>query len=141
MQTRRMTPALYATLGLVAVLAGGTGLLAAQAQQKRGAMPQPKGKVTPWQAIQIAKGKFPGRPLHANFEYDEGKWVYGVMLVSGKTIKEVTIDPMTGKVGAVETVTPEDEAKEIRDELTKAIGGKINSKAEADEKDEQPEKS
>lgn len=123
MRTKRMKTALYTTLGLGAVLAGGTGMLAAHAQQKGSTTPEPKCKVSPVEAIRLAKGKVPGRPLNANFEFDEGKWVYGVMIVSGKTIKEVTIDPMTGKVGDVETVTPEDEAKEIKDELTKATGG------------------
>ena len=139
MQTKRMTTTLCAMLGAGAVIAGGTGLLAAQAQQKGSAMPQPKCKVSPVEAIKIAESKVPGRPLQANFEFDEGKWVYGVMIVSGKTLKEVTIDPMTGTVGDVETVTPEDEAKEIKDELTKAIGGKVNAAA-AEEKGEKPEK-
>lgn len=132
MQTKRMTVALYAALGVGAMLAGGTGLLAANTQQ-RGGSTEPKCKMNPVGAIRIAQGKVPGRALHANFEYDEGKWVYGVMVVSGKTIKEVTIDPMTGKASDVETVTPEDEAKEIRDELMKAIGGKVSPNAGSDE--------
>ncbi len=140
MQTKRMKTALYATLGVMTVLAGGTGLLAAQAQQKGSATPQPKCKITPVEAIKIAEGKVVGRPLQANFEFDEGKWVYGVMIVLGKTIKEVEIDPMTGKVGAVETVTPEDEAKEMKDMLTKATGGKVSASAGAEEKGEKPEK-
>jgi hypothetical protein len=138
MRTKRMTAALYATLGIGAILVGGSGLLAVHAQHQGSAMPEPKCKVTPVEAIKIAKGKVSGRALNANFEFDEGKWVYGVMIVTGKTIKEVEIDPMTGKVGDVETVTPEDEAKEIKDELTKAIGGQV--KSEADEKDEKAEK-
>ena len=61
--------------------------------------------------------------MHADFEFDEGKWVYGVMIVNGKIIKEVQIDPISGKIGDVETVTPEGEAAEVKAELTKAIGG------------------
>ena len=87
------------------------------------------------EAIHIALGKVPGRVLQANFEFDEGKWVYGVMIVNGKILKEVEIDPMTGKIGDVETVTPEGEAKEVQDELTKAVGGP-STEPEKDEKDE-----
>ena len=76
------------------------------------------------EAINIALKKVPGRALNANFEFDEGKWVYGVVIVHGKTIKEVEIDPITGKVADSETVTPDGEANELRAELTKAISGK-----------------
>jgi hypothetical protein len=43
------------------------------------------------------------------------------MIVSGKSIKEVEIDPMSGKVGDTENVTPEGEAKEVQQELTAAL--------------------
>lgn len=101
---------------LVALLGGSLFLMTARAQQ-----PAPKGKITPWEAIKIATGKVSGRPLMANFEFDEGHWIYGVMIVSGKSIKEVEIDPMTGKVGDTENVTPEGEAKEVQQELTAAL--------------------
>lgn len=137
MNAKRILCVLAAGTGLAAVLSGSL-LMRAQAQKGSTSMPDPRCKITPVQAIKIATGKVAGRPLQANFEFDEGKWLYGVMVVSGTTIKEVEIDPMTGKVGAVETVTPEDEAKEIRDGLTKAIGGKVQTSPKQDEKDEKP---
>jgi len=137
LKMKRTTNASYAAVG--AVLIGGIGILAAHAQQKAGAMPEPKCKITPVEAIKIAKGKVAGRALNANFEFDEGKWVYGVMIVSGKKIQEVQIDPMTGKIGDTETVTPDGEAVEMKEELTKAIGGKVPAKV-TDEKDEKDEK-
>ncbi len=82
------------------------------------------GKVAPWKAIEIAKTKVQGRALNADFEFDEGHWVYGVMIVHDHKISEVEIDPATGKIGDVEEVTPDGEAKEVQGELTKAIGGK-----------------
>src|SRR5579871_2684186 len=94
---------------LLTLLGGSLFLMTARAQQ-----PTPRGKITPWEAMKIATGKVPGRPLNANFEFDEGHWIYGVMVVSGKSIKEVEIDPMTGKVGDTENVTPEGEAREVR---------------------------
>lgn len=131
---------IFASLGLAALL-GGFALKTVSAQPTTSAPPPPSGKITPWAAIKIAQSKVPGRPLQANFEFDEGKWVYGVMIVSGKTIKEVEIDPSSGKVGDVESVTPNGEAKEVRAELTKAIGGTpAAKKGEADEKDENDEK-
>ena len=122
--------------GLAAVL-GGSMLIKAHAQESTRLQPAPKCNISPVKAIEIAHTKVKGRTLQANFEFDEGKWVYGVMIVHEKTIEEVEIDPLTGKIGDVETVTPEGEAKEIRAELTAAIGGKA---AEGAEKDEKPEK-
>ncbi|MEP6755391.1 MAG: PepSY domain-containing protein [Chthonomonadales bacterium] len=110
---------LFTTVAVTTVLAG--GLVTARAFQKGD--PEPKAKIGPLEAMKAATAKVPGRAFNANFELDEGKWVYGVMVINGKTIKEVLVDPITGKAGAVEAVTPEDEAKEIKAELTKAIGG------------------
>ena len=127
-------------LGLAVLVGGGATWMDAHAAAGK-AQTEPKSRIKPEQAIAIALGKVPGRPLNANFEFDEGKWVYGVMIVSGKTIKEVELDPISGKVGDVETVTPEGEAREVKDELTKAIGGKMTAPAkESDEKDEKAEK-
>lgn len=109
-------------LSLAALIGSGALALSAIAQNSK-KVPEPKGKITPWEAIKSAKGKVPGRALNANFEFAEGHWVYAVMIVNGKTIKEVEIDPMTGKVGDTETITPEGEAQEMKDELTVAIGG------------------
>lgn len=130
------------TLGIVASGIGLTALLGGAALQKAGAAggkadPPPTGKITPWQAIKIATGKVPGKALNANFEFDEGKWVYGVMIVANGKIQEVEIDPTSGKIGDVEAVTPEGEAKEIQGELTRALGGKsAAADKEEDEKDE-----
>lgn len=130
-------------LVVVALLIGSTSLFAAYAAGSAKPDPQPKCKISPLQAIQAATQKVPGRALNANFELDEGKWIYGVIVVSGKSLSEVQVDPMTGKAGDVEKVTPDDEAQEMKVELTKAIGGKVKNtkeKDEEDEKDEKPEK-
>lgn len=83
-------------------------------------------KVTPIQAMAVARKKLGGgTPFQANFEFDEGHWVYGVMIVKGHAISEVEVDPMTGKALATESVTPDDEAKESTEMLKKvaAAGG------------------
>ncbi len=88
--------------------------------------PAPKASVTPIQAMSAAKAKLGGgTPFASNFEYDEGKWIYGVMLVKGHKLYEVQVDPLTGKALGTETVGPDDEASEMKSELTKiaAAGG------------------
>ena len=86
----------------------------------------PKAKITPVQAIAVAKKALGGgTAFQANFEFDEGHWVYGVLLVKGHKISEVEVDPMTGKSMGVETVTADDEMQEMKESLTKiaAAGG------------------
>ena len=125
--------ALGLALGLASVLGGASLVARAQDGKKQ---PEPAGKITPWAAIEIALAKVPGRPLNANFEFAEGHWVYGVMVVSGTKIKEVEIDPMSGKVGDVEDITPAGEAKEMEEELNTAIGMKSSKAPAAPEKGE-----
>lgn len=131
-QTRIVTAAV---VSLAAGL-GGSLLIQAHAQESAKSQPAPRCNISPVKAIEIAHTKVNGRTLQANFEFDEGKWVYGVMIAHNKTIEEVEIDPLTGKIGDVETVTPEGEAREVQAELTAAIGGKAPTSAEKDEKDE-----
>lgn len=104
---------------------------------------KPVGKITPWEAIKIATAKVPGHALNANFEYAEGHWVYGVMVVTNTTpkkIQEVEIDPITGKIGDMEEITPEGEAKEMAAELNTALGNKPVKATTTGEKAEKPEK-
>lgn len=131
-------------------LAGGSLLLmtarAQEARQETAAARQahanPTGKVTPWNAMKIATGKVSGRALNANFEFEDGHWIYGVIVVTGNILKEVEIDATSGKVGDVESITPDGEAKETAQELRAAIGGKTTGSnatgSEKDEKDEKP---
>ncbi|CAN5393784.1 hypothetical protein BH11ARM2_BH11ARM2_10460 [soil metagenome] len=86
----------------------------------------PMAKITPIQAIAVAKKKLAGgTAFEANFEFDEGHWVYGVMIVKGHKISEVEVDPISGKALDSETVTPDDEAAEATEMLKKvaAAGG------------------
>ncbi len=138
MKTISKTKGAFAlALGLASVLGGASLVARAQDGKKQ---PEPAGKITPWAAIKIALAKVPGRPLNANFEFDEGHWVYGVMVVSGKKIQEVEIDPMTGKVNAVEEITPAGEAKEMEQELNTAIGVKSDKAPAAPAAPEKGEK-
>lgn len=116
-----LRPAGYVVSGAALALVGSLFLATAHA-----AVPAtlPAGKITPWAAMKIAVAKVPGKALNAMFEFDEGHRVYGVMVLTGKQIKEVEIDPMTGKVGDVENVNPAGEAREVESELKAAISGR-----------------
>ena len=111
---------IVATVAAFALIVAGVAF----AQEKEeGSAPQtaPMANIGPVKAIKIALGKVPGKVLQANFEFDEGHWVYGVMIVHNHKITEVEIDPMSGKIGDSEEVTPEGEAKEVLAELSKAV--------------------
>ena len=86
----------------------------------------PKAKISPIQAMAAAKAKLGGgTAFNSNFEFDEGHWVYGVMIVKGHQISEVEVDPNTGKAMDVEKVDPAGEAGEMKSDLAKiaAAGG------------------
>ena len=86
----------------------------------------PTGKVTPWAAMGTAAAKTGGKPFQATFEFEDGRWQYGVLVVKAGKIFEVEINATTGVVGDVEGITPGGEAKEFKSELEGIIkrGGK-----------------
>lgn len=120
---------LIGTFALIGVAATGAMLATpafAQDQEKEapaksGPMTAPHAKLTPVQAMSIAVAKSGGKATRATFEFDEGHWVYGVLVVKDHKLFEVELDPVTGKVGDTESVTPEDEAKETQQELSAMI--------------------
>ena len=84
-----------------------------------GSMDKPHAKISPVQALKAAEAKTGGKAKMAIFEFDEGHWIYGVIVAKNHKLMEVDVDPMTGKAGATEDVTPDDEAKEMKDALEK----------------------
>ena len=110
------------TLWSAAAVAG-AALLGSMWQASAGVQTAPtKGKLGPWDAMKAATGKVPGRAINANYEFEDGKWRYSVFVVAGRTIKEVGVDPMTGKADDVENVDPDKEGKEVAQELKAAMG-------------------
>ncbi len=71
--------------------------------------------------IALAKvhGKVQGKP---KLENEDGVWQYAVIVMSGKTMKEVGVNADTGKITAVETVTAAEEAKEAKEDAMKSKG-------------------
>jgi hypothetical protein len=109
-------------LALTTLLGGSLFLMRAGAVPGARRDTAPGGKVTPWQAMKLATAKTPGKPIQAIFEFEDGKWIYGVVVVSGKTLHEVEIDATTGKVGDSERITPDGEGKELTQALSAALG-------------------
>jgi hypothetical protein len=82
-------------------------------------------KITEKQAIRLATQKFRGRSISKPvLENEEGKWEYGVMVKSGKTLREVMVGADSGNIENVEVVTLKQEAAE------KAAEAKGGHKAE-----------
>jgi uncharacterized iron-regulated membrane protein len=98
-------------LAVAALLCGNVARVSAQADPK----------VTPLQAMKAATAKVPGRALNATFEKEDGKWMYTVWVVSGKTLTEVQVDAVSGTVGEAEVFTPEKEAKDVKEELKEEL--------------------
>lgn len=90
-------------------------------QEKSGPIMDPAAKVTPVQAMKAAEAKVGGKAAMAMFEFDEGHWIYGVIVSKNHKLIEVDVDPITGKAGDTESVTPEDEGKEFQKALARLI--------------------
>lgn len=85
-------------------------------------MTAPVARISPVQAMKAASANG-GKATMAIFEFDEGHWVYGVVVVKNHKLMEIDVDPITGKVGDSEVVTPDGEAKEMSDALSKMAKG------------------
>ncbi|MDR3692340.1 MAG: PepSY domain-containing protein [Fimbriimonas sp.] len=115
-------------IGIVATIALAIPFIAAQAYgdpigvQGKNAFNTPTvGKITPWDAMKIATKASGGKALQATYEFDDGQWIYGVMVVKNHKLLEVEIDPTTGKVNETEATTPDAEIKELKADLAKAV--------------------
>lgn len=93
-----------------------------EAEGKETAMTAPQVKITPVQAMKAAEASVGGKAGLAMFEFDEGHWIYGVVVVKDHKLMEVDVDPMTGKAGDHESVTADDESQEFASSLKKLQG-------------------
>ena len=110
----------FSTVNMLATRAYGQEKDEASAPQAKGDIHHYGAKITPWAAMKTAAEKTGGMPFQALYEFDEGHWVYGVVIVKDHKLMEVEIDPQTGKVGDTEAIDPAGEAKEVQQELTAA---------------------
>ena len=73
----------------------------------------PHFRISAAQATAIVLKKFPGKLTEkTQLENEEGVWQYGVMVKSGRTLREVMVDAKTGKIANVETTTASKEQVE-----------------------------
>ena len=94
---------------LATIGALGAGLLAAYAN--------PHAKISAARANAVVLKRFPGKlTAKTTLENEEGKWQYGVMVRSGKTLREVMVDANTGKIVDVEVTSAAKEGVEARQE-------------------------
>ena len=80
-------------------------------------------KVSKEAAQASALAKVPGGTVKdGELEKEKGKliWSFDIAIPDSKDIKEVAVDAMTGDVIAVDTETPEDQAKEAAEDAAKA---------------------
>jgi|SRR5690349_24595805 len=81
-----------------------------------------KAKVDRAAAEKIALARVPGGEIkEGELETEHGKlvWSFDITQKSSRDVIEVQVDATTGEVVAVETETPEDEAKEANDDKDK----------------------
>lgn len=81
----------------------------------------PKPKITADQANATALKKYHGKVVgKTKLENEEGKWQYGVLVQSGKTLREVMVNAKTGKIDSVEVTTAAKEKAEEKADAAKA---------------------
>lgn len=116
MRTLNRRPILFVLVGLVLSL-----MLAGLSQA---AANKAHAKITAKQAESIVLKQYPGKIVEkTKLENEEGVWQYGVMVRSGKTLREVMVNAKTGKIDNVEVTTSSKEKAE-----TKADAAKENAK-------------
>ena len=97
--------------------AGGVGLLTTLgvALSAASAKTTPHFRVSAAQATAIVLKRFPGQLTgKPSLEDEEGSWQYGVMVRSGRTLREVMVDAKTGKIVNVEVTTSGKEKSEAK---------------------------
>jgi hypothetical protein len=112
---------LLAGVGIATLLAAGIGSgVQAQGTHTKMQASHSHAKISAAQAQTIALKKYPGKVEgKTNLENEEGSWQYAVNVRSGKTLREVQVDAMTGKIANVEVTSKAEEAKEQKAEAAK----------------------
>ena len=82
---------------------------------------QMKPKVSKAQAEQAALAQMKGgKVLSGEYEHESGKYIWSFDIKAGDQLKEVWVDPNTGKVIKVDTETPANEKKERSEDMKSA---------------------
>lgn len=101
------------------MVAGGVGMLAVLGAGMVQAAPHAKIGVARANAIVLKR--FPGKlTAKTTLENEEGTWQYGVMVRSGRTLREVMVDAGSGKIANIEATTAGKEKVEAAQEAAVA---------------------
>lgn len=115
-------------LAVMAVLALLAGTMAYAAPAPKAQVP-PKLKITMAQANATALARFHGKVVgKTTLENEAGVWQYGVMVQTGKTLREVMVNANTGKIDHVEVTSASKENKEAQAEAAKEHPAKATPK-------------
>lgn len=107
--------------GITALLVAGNCLgVQAQATHTQMQSAHAHARISASQAQAIALKKYPGTVEgKIALEDEEGSWQYAVNVRAGKTLREVMVNAVTGKIANVEVTTNAEEAKEQKAEAAK----------------------
>jgi len=113
-RTRGLTLVIAASLALTVFSAG---LSEAAKTHKMSSQISQHAKITAAQANAVVLKKYPGKVVSkTKLENEEGVWQYGVMVKSGKTLREVMVNAKTGKIDNVEVTSSSKERSEAGSE-------------------------
>lgn len=62
-------------------------------------------RLTQPQAEAVVLRRFPGKVIEAPLEHEGGKWQYGVLVRSGRTLRDVMVNAYGGKIDSVTITT------------------------------------
>lgn len=114
---------------IVSMMLAGISMASQQAKTKPHAS-KPSVKITAAQANATVLKKFPGKIVGTTkLENEEGVWQYGVMVKSGKTLREVMVNAKTGKIDSVEVTNAAKEKTEEKADAAKEKAPAHSSKA------------
>ncbi len=111
---------LVSSLFCAGLLAG--GLIGCATEKESEAKLAAEAKVSRADAEKTALSKVPnGTIKEGELEKEKGKliWSFDIAIPDSKDIKEVAVDAVTGEVVAVETETPQQQAKEAAEDAKK----------------------
>jgi hypothetical protein len=125
--TRRSVAALVVTLALAGLAQAAPAARVTRSTTRPHAA-QSHAKLTAAQAEAAALKKFPGKiTAKTKLENEEGTWQYGVMVQSGKALREVMVNAKTGKIDSAEVTTAGKEQTEAKAEAAKTKASRKGS--------------
>ncbi len=136
MKARRILIYVVLVLAVLVICVAG---FAAKTTGKTGRTAKFTPKITAKQANAIVLKKYHGKIQgKTKLENEEGKWQYGVMVLSKKVLRECMVNATTGHIDSVEITTAAKEGLEEKADAAKPKG-EAGEKGEANEKNEKGE--